>query len=182
MKFSYDSYARVAQTRRGTAATSVEDRCQRVDSMDFGQETTRISAISAMFASQDPISSSSQNSTLSFSFGAVVAGPLTLTNAPGTGWIAAPGIAFGLSPTPWGASVGSFVRGYNMPQGTSLSQFVASSSLGLGWTFTAGGVAGSQFSGGFDGLHPIYGCTWGVPSVSVRLSWGILLPWTAPRP
>ena len=30
-EFTYDSYARVAQTRRVTAATSVEDRCQRVD-------------------------------------------------------------------------------------------------------------------------------------------------------
>ena len=30
-EFTYDSYARVAQTRRLTAANSVEDRCQRVD-------------------------------------------------------------------------------------------------------------------------------------------------------
>ena len=30
-EFTYDSYARVAQTRRVTAANSVEDRCQRVD-------------------------------------------------------------------------------------------------------------------------------------------------------
>ncbi len=30
-EFTYDAYARVTQTRRVTAATSVEDRCQRVD-------------------------------------------------------------------------------------------------------------------------------------------------------